>query len=114
MSSTLIDVARTQIWQVPFLLLYIVGLFLSLYRPGLGRARTYAVNGFSALIVSVLLQVAQWAQALSGTDYRVISSRMVVFTLGITIVKLAGFALVMAGLFIDREPTVIPSPLGGK
>jgi len=102
MSSTLFDVAKTQVWQAPFLLLYIVGLFMSLYRPGLGRGRSFAVNGFGILIVSVLLQVAQMYQALSGGDYRVIGARVVFFTLIITIVKLAGFALVMTALFIDR------------
>lgn len=102
MNSTLIDVARTQIWQVPFLLLYVAGLLLSLSRRDLGRAQSFAMIGFGALIVSVLLQFAQMYQALSGGDYHVTGPRTVFFTLIITIVKLSGFALVMTALFIDR------------
>jgi hypothetical protein len=110
LNSTLIDVARTQVWHVPFLLMYIVGLFLSRYLPGLGRARPFAVSGFAILIVSLLLQAAQMYQALSGGDYLVIAARAGIFTFGITIVKVAGFALVMTALFIDRRKTTDARP----
>jgi hypothetical protein len=109
MISTLMDVASTRRWQAPFLLLYLVGLFIAISRRDLGRAQSFAVIGFAILIVSVLLHAVQMYQALSDGGYRVVGARVRAFTLVITTVRAAGFALVMTALFIDRGNKT-PSP----
>jgi len=108
--------AMTQVWQVPFLLMFLIGLFIALSRRDLGRAQSYAVIGFAVLALSVLVQSAQMYQLFmmrEGGDYRSIATRSAVFTLVAAVVKIGGFILLMVALFIDRGQKTDTSPSTG-
>lgn len=113
MNPQLIGFAMSQIWQLPFLLLFVVGLFLAASRRDLGRAQSFAVVGFGLLTLGIVLQAVQMYQIYvmrADGDYRSIASTSAIFSLGNAIVRLAGFVMLMFAIFIDRgvEPAKAP------
>src|SRR5882672_11928979 len=102
-----------QIWQIPFLVIYILGLILAFNHREIGKGSTYAALGFAALIL------AQCVGALQGylmmqmrADGSHDLARMAYISTSImiprTLLGFAGMGLVLAAIFA-RRPSVSPS-----
>ena len=52
-------VLASQIWALPYLVLYIVGIVIALRRRDMGSASTYAAIGFAAFAVATMVSSAQ-------------------------------------------------------
>ena len=115
MNDRLMVFAAGQLWQIPFLVLYILGVILALNNRRIGNAARYAAIGFGALALS---QCVSSVQSYLIADMRLDGShdigRMaaistVAFTIR-TVLAFGGMGLIMAAIFAKR-PAPDPSRL---
>jgi hypothetical protein len=101
-------VLMTQIWHLPFLAIYILGLVLSLTRKDLGNARSYAAIGFSLQIVAMMISTASmyfmYASRENGMFGPDTATRTAVFGFAMMVVNIAAWILILAAIFAKRPP----------
>lgn len=100
-------ILATQIWQLPYLALYILGIVFALTRRDMGKAATYAAAGFAVLTLGTLLSSVQqyliMSMRLSGdmNAYRVTATTLP-FTILMQMCRFGGLGLLMAAIFARR------------
>ena len=106
-------VLATQIWALPYLVIYIVGIVIALRRRDMGSASNYAAIGFAAFAVATLVSSAQMVtfttMRMSG-DFSAVrtASYALAFTLAGNALRLVGIGFLMAAIFAKR-----PAPQTG-
>jgi len=96
----------SQIWQVPFLLLFLFGLVMSLSGKYKGQFVGLAAAGFGVLIFGIVLsgyqQYAMFAAMADGGYDTVRRLNTVLSAFGV-VVRLAGYILLLAAIFSGRH-----------
>ena len=100
-------ILATQIWQLPYLALYILGIVFALTRRDMGKAATYAAAGFALLALGTLISSVQqyliMTMRLKG-DFNAVrlSSMMLAFTILLQMCRFGGMGLLTAAIFARR------------
>jgi hypothetical protein len=115
MNDRLIAYAAAQIWQVPFIALYILGVIFAVNRRDIGNASSYAAFGFGALalaqIMGSLFSYLMMEARFEGTyDAMRMATISTAFFISRTILEFGGIGLVMAAIFAKR-PAASPARL---
>jgi hypothetical protein len=102
-------VMAMQIWNLPFLALYIVGLVLALNRRDIGPASKYAALGFGLMALGVLISsVSSYLMFSMREEGNFPLPRIAVVTTALTltrtVVNVAGWGLILAAIFAKRPP----------
>lgn len=110
MISDIVSTLSAQFWTVPYLTLYIVGVWLALNRRDMGRASSYAAGGFSLLLLSTLVSATRlyWYTAqrrLGHDDIARFAEVAFTFSVAVTLTHFAGIGLVIAAVFAKRPRT---------
>jgi hypothetical protein len=97
----------SQIWHIPFLVLYIVGVVFALSRRDMGKASSYAAIGFGLMILGQLLSALSMFDTLNfraegGYDYGARTRRMMMFAFPTIAANLGGLLFIMAAIFARR------------
>jgi len=115
MNDRFIVFAAAQIWQVPYIVLYILGVIFAVNRRDIGKASTYAAFGFGALalaqILGSLFSYLMIEASFEGThDGMRMAGLSTGFFVPRTLLGFGGMALLMAAIFAKR-PAANPSRL---
>ena len=115
MNDRFFPFAISQIWQIPFVVLYICGVIFALNHREIGKASNYAAFGFGALAVSQILgslhMYLMWEMRFDGaSDTMRLATLTTAFAIPRALLSLGGVGLVMAAIFVKRPP-VNPSRL---
>jgi len=110
--QVLITWLTTQIWQVPFLVLFLCGLVISLSGRWQGKFVPFAIWGFILLIAG--WAISAWSQWLmyahiSDGGYSANMARNMALSLFRSVLHLAGMALLMAAIFSGRNDKAPPA-----
>jgi hypothetical protein len=102
-------VLAMQMWSLPFLALYILGLVMALNRRDIGPASKYAALGFGLMALGVLTSsVSSYLMFSMREEGNFQLSRIAMvttaFTFTRTLVNLAGWGLILAAIFAKRPP----------
>lgn len=106
-------ILASQIWHLPFLALYILGLIFARTRRDMGRASRFAAPGFGLMVLGILISSASSYVMFSMREEGGMAMARIAQTIGIIgfftmAVNLGGFGLIMVALFMKRPP---PSPV---
>jgi hypothetical protein len=115
MSAEMTGFAATQVWQFPFVLLFIIGVVMSLLSAKLGRARPYAASGFGLLLLGSVVQSVQMYQtfAMQGEgNFQAIATMNLLYLFVAAAVKLGGFICLLIAVLIDRVKPTTARPGG--
>ena len=109
MNDRLIAYAAAQIWQVPFIALYILGVIFAANRRDIGKASSYAAFGFGALALSQILgsllaYLMMEARFEGNYDGLRMAGVATAFFIPRTLLEFGGIGLVMAAIFAKRPP----------
>jgi hypothetical protein len=115
MNDRLIAYAAAQIWQVPFIVLYVLGVIFAVNRRDIGKASSYAAFGFGALALAQILgslfsYLMMEARFDGSHDAMRMASMATAFFIPRTLLEFGGIGLVMAAIFAKR-PAANPSRL---
>jgi len=106
-------ILAAQIWHLPFLALYILGLIFALSRRDMGKASRFAALGFGLMALGVLISSASSYLMFSMREEGGLAMAQIAKTIALIgfftmAVNLGGFGLIMTALFMKRPP---PSPV---
>jgi uncharacterized membrane protein len=98
----------TQIWYLPYLALFILGVVFALGRRDMGNASQYAVFGFGLMILGLMLSSANtyFMIARAGGDYDMsaVARNAALFHMGTMVLNLGGWGFILAAIFAKRPP----------
>jgi hypothetical protein len=104
-------VLASQIWHLPFLAIYILGLVFAFSRRHMGVAATYARVAFSLLIVGSLVSSANnymmvsWRmEGMSPLEFAKVSGAIAMVTMAL---NLGAWGLILAAIFAKRPPSPV-------
>jgi hypothetical protein len=103
----------TQIWQLPYIALYILGLVFAFSRRDMGKAGKYAAAGFALLLLGTLVAAVQqyviMSARMSGdvNAYR-LNTMMMGSVVATQVCRFGGMGLLLAAIFAKRPA---PSPV---
>jgi prephenate dehydrogenase len=105
----LMPILATQIWYLPFLAIYILGLVLALSRRDIGKASQYAALGFGLMIVGLLMSSANMYTMITMRDrdnFQIssLAAYSMVFRTVTMLANLGGWGFILAALFAKRPP----------
>ena len=105
----LMPILATQIWFLPFLAVYILGLIFALSRRDIGNASQYAAFGFGLLILGVALSSVNMYNMITmrdSGDYSLstFARNATLFRFGIMALNLGGWGFILAAIFAKRPP----------
>jgi hypothetical protein len=105
--QALIPFLTTQIWQVPFLALYLFGLIYTMSGRWQGRFLTYAAWGFGLLLAGLLISATatylMYARMFEGGGYNSGMARNMALTFAGMLAHLGGLGLLIAAIFSGRK-----------
>ena len=105
-------ILATQIWQLPYVALYILGLVFAFSRRDMGKAATYAAAGFALLMLGTLVASVQQYMIMSArmagdvSAYR-LSTMLMGSTIATQLLRFGGTGLLLAAIFAKRP---LPAP----
>ena len=118
MNIGLKEIMILQVQQVPYLLVLIFGLVMSLAGPWRGRFALFAAAGFSVFILGIVLGVYQQYALATGIRESGYASAMMsnLFLRGAHIaIRVVGFGLLIAAIFAGRtEPRPARGPFNAS
>jgi len=104
-------ILATQIWQLPYVALYILGLVFAFSRRDMGKAANYAAAGFALLMLGTLVVSVQQYLIMSARmagDFNAYRLRMMMgFTIAAQVCRFGGMGLLLAAIFAKRP---VPAP----
>ena len=108
----LMSILATQIWYLPFLAIYILGLVFALSRRDMGKASQYAASGFGLMILGLALSSVNMYQMITmreSGDYSLsaFARNSALFHFATMALNLGGWGFILAAIFAKRPP--VPS-----
>lgn len=97
----------TQIWFLPYLALFILGVVFALGRRDMGNASQYAVFGFGLMILGLMLSSANmyFMIARAGSDnMSAVARHAALFHAGTMVLNFGGWGFILAAIFAKRPP----------
>jgi hypothetical protein len=103
------NVLTMQMWNLPFLLVFLCGLIYSLSRRDLGRASIFAATGFGLMLLSIAAHTVSTYAVMAASESP--GDAMTVIALRVSAFRFAGMALsllawgfILAAIFAKRSP----------
>lgn len=104
----LMDFFAGQIWNLPYLALFILGLIFALSRRDMGNASQYAAFGFGLKIFGLMASSASVyfmiSRAAGSSDPLTTSQYWTLIHVGTVVVDVAGWGFILAAIFAKRPP----------